>query len=230
MDYFKHYERLINRSKSRIIDGYTETHHIIPRCMGGSDDPENLVNLTPEEHYVAHQLLCKCYPNNTKLINAAIMMIPKRPSNKLYGWLRRRFSENQSVRQQGTNNTQFGTRWIHNLSLKKSKKINKNDKLPEGWIEGRIMDFNTLDECPVCDSLKPKRNQTCSKQCLNEKKKNEEREKANELFQMFLNSDFNSIRKFAESMNITQAGLSMRWKKYVPAYNEMKKPGKSFKI
>jgi hypothetical protein len=33
------------------------THHKIPRHMGGSDDPSNLVELTIEEHAEAHRLL-----------------------------------------------------------------------------------------------------------------------------------------------------------------------------
>lgn len=33
------------------------THHIIPRHMGGTDDPSNLVELTIEEHAEAHRLL-----------------------------------------------------------------------------------------------------------------------------------------------------------------------------
>lgn len=36
---------------------YTHKHHIIPRHMGGSDDPSNLVELTIEEHAEAHRLL-----------------------------------------------------------------------------------------------------------------------------------------------------------------------------
>jgi hypothetical protein len=94
MDYLKHYNSLINRSKNRIIEDYTECHHILPRCMGGTDDPNNLVNLTPEEHYLAHQLLIKIYPENKQLAYAANMMCTNRPNNKLYGWLRRRMSEN----------------------------------------------------------------------------------------------------------------------------------------
>ena len=33
------------------------THHIIPRHMGGTDDPSNLVKLTVEEHAEAHRKL-----------------------------------------------------------------------------------------------------------------------------------------------------------------------------
>lgn len=32
-------------------------HHIIPRHMGGSDDPSNLIELTIEEHAEAHRVL-----------------------------------------------------------------------------------------------------------------------------------------------------------------------------
>lgn len=33
------------------------THHILPKHMGGSDDPSNLIELTIEEHAEAHRLL-----------------------------------------------------------------------------------------------------------------------------------------------------------------------------
>ena len=39
------------------MDIYTHKHHIIPRHMGGTDDPSNLVELTIEEHAQAHERL-----------------------------------------------------------------------------------------------------------------------------------------------------------------------------
>ena len=93
MDYRKIYSQLIDRASNRELDDeYYETHHIIPRCLGGDDSSANLVNLTPEEHYLAHQLLAKIYDNH-KLLSAAIMMTAKRNTNKIYGWLRRRWSD-----------------------------------------------------------------------------------------------------------------------------------------
>ena len=70
--------------------------------MGGSDDADNLVALTAEEHYVAHQLLVKIHPGNMSIAYAAIMMSMNtngnRPNNKLYGWLRKRYSESRTGR------------------------------------------------------------------------------------------------------------------------------------
>lgn len=36
-------------------------HHIIPRHMGGTDDPENIIELTIEEHAEAHRILYETY-------------------------------------------------------------------------------------------------------------------------------------------------------------------------
>lgn len=92
MNYEKHYALLIAKAKSRILDNvYYELHHIIPRCMNGTNDVENLVKLLPEEHYLAHLLLVKIHPNNNKLIYAANMMAmghKGKRNNKIYAWLK----------------------------------------------------------------------------------------------------------------------------------------------
>lgn len=36
-------------------------HHVIPKHMGGTDDPENIVELTVEEHAEAHRILFEKY-------------------------------------------------------------------------------------------------------------------------------------------------------------------------
>lgn len=93
MNYEKHYRLLVLKALNRNLDSYTETHHIIPKCLGGSNEKDNLVNLTPEEHYLAHLLLVKIYPNNQKLIFAVHRMCSgKYRNNKLYGWIRRKVS------------------------------------------------------------------------------------------------------------------------------------------
>lgn len=55
------YYNIIHNALSRtaLLDVYTEIHHIIPRSLGGSDLPNNLVKLTAREHFVCHLLLVK---------------------------------------------------------------------------------------------------------------------------------------------------------------------------
>lgn len=104
MDYARHYERLIHRAQLRdLADGaYSERHHIVPKCLGGQDDSDNLVRLTAEEHFVAHQLLAKMFPTKPKLTFAAWAMCQGRNgTNKRYGWLRRAFAQRLSETTKG---------------------------------------------------------------------------------------------------------------------------------
>lgn len=92
MDYAGHYERLISRARHRgiILGKLTyEIHHVVPRCIGGGEDRENLVSLRLEEHCIAHLLLAKMHPDNEKLAYAARYMSGKAshlklPKNKRY--------------------------------------------------------------------------------------------------------------------------------------------------
>jgi hypothetical protein len=97
MDYQRIYDNIIRRGQERKLEGYSEKHHIIPRCLGGSDEIANLVSLTPEEHYLCHLLLVKIYPNNIRLVKAAMFMVSSnnnlKRNNKAYGWLKRQYSD-----------------------------------------------------------------------------------------------------------------------------------------
>lgn len=109
MNYQKIYNDIIARGKRTIIHGYFERHHIVPKCLGGSNDCTNIVELTPEEHYVCHQLLVKIYPASQELLCAAMFMageskLNSRPTNKMYGWLKKRLSEARS----GSGNPMYG--------------------------------------------------------------------------------------------------------------------------
>jgi hypothetical protein len=102
MNYQQIYDNLIDRAARRISEGYVEKHHIVPRCLGGTDSKENIVNLYPEEHYLAHLLLCKLNDGNSKLLYAAMNMTSGaminngKRNNKAYGWLRRQYAESMS--------------------------------------------------------------------------------------------------------------------------------------
>lgn len=77
MNYQKIYDDLISNARKR---GWTKTsapcrieiHHIIPKSVGGSNHPNNLVALTVREHILAHVILAKA--QGGKLWRAAFGM------------------------------------------------------------------------------------------------------------------------------------------------------------
>lgn len=58
--YTKWYNKIIeNAKKFEDRNEYTEIHHIVPKCLGGSDDATNLIKLSAREHFLCHWLLVK---------------------------------------------------------------------------------------------------------------------------------------------------------------------------
>jgi hypothetical protein len=100
MNYALHYSRLMERAETRVLDCYYERHHVVPRCIDKTS--LHIVHLTPEEHFVAHQLLVKLYPRHQGLAYALAFMsgatVHTKRNNRLYGWMRRRISEAQKNR------------------------------------------------------------------------------------------------------------------------------------
>jgi len=64
---FQNRKRLIKTNFSYV---YYENHHIIPKCLNGTDNKENLVLLTAKEHYICHKLLTYIYKGNSDLVFA----------------------------------------------------------------------------------------------------------------------------------------------------------------
>lgn len=54
---------------------------------------------------------------------------------------KKKMSDSLKITSAGERNSQYGTRWIHSLERRVSKKISKDAPLPEGWVEGRKMKF-----------------------------------------------------------------------------------------
>jgi hypothetical protein len=57
--YSKWYFNIVANARFRVLEGYSEKHHIIPKSLGGQDSDENLVSLTAREHFICHWLLTK---------------------------------------------------------------------------------------------------------------------------------------------------------------------------
>jgi hypothetical protein len=146
------------------LEGYVEKHHIIPKCMGGLDELSNLVALTPEEHFVAHQLLVKMFPDNHKLMYAARMMCSKTKKhnrqNKLYGWLRKQVKETSPRKERKTETKPRKKRVLseeHKKKIGLSGKGKKHNHTPETLQ--KIKDTNRITktgkkhelvQCPYC--------------------------------------------------------------------------------
>lgn len=153
--YYLYYQNIISFRKQNTPTGYTETHYILPRSLGGNDDKENLVCLTAREHYVCHLLLTKIYEDDVrayfKMVKACVMMMFMKAPNqqrvynsRMYEWVRTQFSKVQSISQTGKNNSQFGKVWVFNLQLQKTKKVDKNEPLEPGWCHGRVINFDSF--------------------------------------------------------------------------------------
>ena len=65
---------LNGRGRFACDNEYHERHHILPKCLGGTDDNNNLIDLFAREHFIAHKLLAEENPDNKQLVLAWHMM------------------------------------------------------------------------------------------------------------------------------------------------------------
>ena len=111
MNYKKIYDQLVEKCRVRgldksALDGYFEKHHIVPRCLGGSDEDDNIVLFTAREHIIAHILLWKQNPEHAGLTNAAHMMANTREygkflPTKVLAKIKEEYSFQRSLRKEG---------------------------------------------------------------------------------------------------------------------------------
>jgi hypothetical protein len=142
MNYKTIYENLIqSRSNQPLLkDEYYESHHIIPRCMGGTDDPQNLIKLTAREHFLAHHLLTKIYPAEHKLFYALFCMIRDPHSKRKYTSRVYEIAKKEYIKMQRVRQTENNMMWTDEAKKKISESMkgdnNPMRKYPEknpGW-------------------------------------------------------------------------------------------------
>jgi hypothetical protein len=114
------YAAITKRGQHRHTDSYTESHHIVPRSLGGTDDQTNITKLTAREHFICHWLLTKIHREGEahwKMLNAIRIMRAEnskqtRYSNKItarvYNNLKEEYSKLQSEKNKGAGNGMFG--------------------------------------------------------------------------------------------------------------------------
>lgn len=168
MNYKKIYADLIKKRiniPANLQYNYTEKHHIIPRSINKAleKDPKNIVILSAREHFIAHALLVKIYKQRGdktkwyKMVSAYYYMHSmsikssmtrkeiSKSKSKLYSIWKSELSayvkETKCVY-----NPSEGKYWITNIELKESKIIPNEESLPEGWLYGRISNFDKFLE------------------------------------------------------------------------------------
>lgn len=114
MNYARIYEQFIadRLGKQPEHPVYFERHHIKPRCLGGGDEPENIIRLTPEDHIFAHVLLARWLDDRgswaaVKFIfgqSCKNLRVPTRREIRLAAKARQEFA----FRNRGANNPNFG--------------------------------------------------------------------------------------------------------------------------
>lgn len=118
--YTRAYYTIINKAlQDTSREGYYEIHHILPKSLGGSHEPFNLVKLNAKEHYIAHLLLTKMCIDSThtnKMIYALWCMINGNgygtsryiPSARAYMLVKEKLSSTRSENMLGDKNHFFG--------------------------------------------------------------------------------------------------------------------------
>lgn len=142
--YSQWYSNLIHKAKSRKLENtiYKESHHIIPKSLGGDDSPNNLVELTLREHYIAHLLLSKMYGGEAarKMYYALWIMLlqEKKKGSRIFEMYRQKYIDEALKKQIVTEETKQKI-----SKAKKGKPVTRTDKLLADWERRKIAELGT---------------------------------------------------------------------------------------
>lgn len=127
---------ILERGYDCIHDSYHEYHHIIPKCLGGSNSNDNLVSLTAKEHFIAHNLLLKENPDNIHLMGALVMVTFMRSSNQeRYIPTKEEYEYIKDINRKFVSLTQKGLLWCYHKNTHKLKRY-KLENIPVDYILG----------------------------------------------------------------------------------------------
>ena len=180
MNYEKLYSKIITRAATLFLDRkqekgigkYYELHHILPKCLGGSNKQNNLVYLTAREHFICHRILTRMHPNHFGILNAYLRMCSGTQSKFKYNPSSRAFQEAKelfakkissihkgrkrlpetikrlSQAKQGEKNPMFGKCGIN--SPRFGKPVSEENKQKyRNLYKGVKREFKTI-QCPYC--------------------------------------------------------------------------------
>lgn len=191
--------KLENRKKLSINDKnfiYYESHHIIPKSLGGNDE-NNLVLLTAREHFIIHLLLIKMLDNPILKMKMSYALINMKPNKKYKSRYQSKhyelFKTSASANISGKNSPLFN----NPKSSKTKEKISKTRKelgVAKGKNNPMFNKQHTSKSIKKMSETKKERNKGKTKKfCL-----------ANPLSTKIQYGDiiFNSYREAAETLNV----------------------------
>lgn len=143
--YTKWYLSLVNNPTP--TTGYVETHHIIPKCLGGTNHRKNLVSIPARVHYICHKLLTKMVTGQPKYkMLEALSIFSNNSTRKIkfnsrdIAAMREANSIASSIRNKG--NQYYKLRAPHSETQRTNSSIrNKSSK----WVNNGTIEKFTLD-------------------------------------------------------------------------------------
>lgn len=166
MNWGKIYVDLLDKSYNRIIEEPTEKHHAYPwHWFDNSkkkDHDWSIVKLTRREHFIAHRLLCKIYPNCQKAHMALWRMLNTVPKRIKYKVNSKIYEKHKKI---------FIDKTIqYRKNIKKDSKRRKicSERMKELWKKGYYDDIVvSIRKDPVRDR---DRREVCRKSLLERNK------------------------------------------------------------
>ena len=171
MNYQKIYDNLVAKRqlqpalKQEGTYGSVEWHHIIPRCIGGSDDKSNLVCFYPREHYIAHLLLWKMHPKHFNLMLALCSMAGNvnatnmrqfKYNSRLYEKVKLDYSMALKEYYKTHDGTIKGKKLAYDTKTQSLTYVDKNAELPDYIVEASyrwIHNDTSNEEREICQIL-----------------------------------------------------------------------------
>ena len=224
--YYKTYNQLIDKciqmeKEGYTEDMYTEVHHILPKCMGGTNEKCNLVRMPIRYHIIAHMLLASAFPDEKKIVIAVTAILSpgkgnqqinrKNQFSKISTRLISKFREEANKARIGFKHSEKSKKVmsekakINNLGRKVSEETKK--VMSESHIQYNMTLTN-----------EEKKSKYASKGYLNKKHSKETKEKLSELnSKKVIGPDgtiYKSMKSASESIGISINAFRWRLKKH----------------
>lgn len=143
----------LNKKQAKIQYGYVEKHHIIPKCLGGTNEVDNIVYLSARHHFVCHKLLVKITQGQSryKMLEAVSIFSNNKNRNlpftsKDIELIRKSNSLAASIRNIGNDFHKYRKPHSEDRKQKSSKNASASKWINNGEVERFSRDHKILTE------------------------------------------------------------------------------------